>query len=213
MKMTDITYPNKSYAPLILPAILVLLWAGVITVMAQSGWFIQPSGELPVRLAIAFTMPPLLFAVAHSLFAPVRAWVTTLDLGIIVLAQSWRVIGIVFLFLWGLGDLPAAFALPAGLGDIAVGVFAIYVGRSVLHRTSGWQTQTRWLVGLGLLDFAIALSSAVLASEGRPLQLAGAPLPTMMQEFPMVLIPTFGVPLFAILHLIAWFRLRDLTRS
>lgn len=211
--MTDATFQPTSSAAVILPGAAVLIWAGIVYGAASAGWFVQPSAELPTRLALAFMAPLLLFLLAHRLSAQVRAWVASLDLGLIVLAQSWRVLGIVFLFLWGLGQVPAVFAFPAALGDIAVGVFAIFVGRAVLRQSPGWQGQTRWLIGVGMLDFALAFGSAIVSSEGRPLQFAGAPLPTMMQDVPMVLIPTFGVPLFTILHLIAWLRLRDLGRG
>ncbi|HJY61231.1 MAG TPA: hypothetical protein VJ418_33025, partial [Streptosporangiaceae bacterium] len=38
--------------------------------------------------------------------------------------RSFRVAGVVFLFYLALGHLPALFALPAGLGDIATGIAA-----------------------------------------------------------------------------------------
>jgi hypothetical protein len=41
------------------------------------------------------------------------------------------VAGVAFLVAMALGQLPAVFALPAGLGDVAIGVQAVFVARSL----------------------------------------------------------------------------------
>jgi hypothetical protein len=40
----------------------------------------------------------------------------------LVALQVWRVEGLVFLVLAALGELPWLFAIPAGLGDLAIGL-------------------------------------------------------------------------------------------
>ena len=63
-----------------------------------------------------------------------------------------------------------------------------------------------------MIDFGIAFGSAIRVGPGRLLFSAGAPTAAMMQAPPSVLIPTFGVPLFMILHLIALIALIALIR-
>ncbi|MGL6208586.1 MAG: hypothetical protein ACRC14_02005 [Paracoccaceae bacterium] len=207
--MTATTHAPAQRFSNLWPTLILVLWGAGIFTLAANGWFVQPAPTLPLHLATAFGLPPLIFLAAHQTLPAVRAWVASLDLALIVLAQSWRVLGMVFLFLWALDELPGTFALPAGLGDTAVGIFAVFVGIKVLRQTHGWQTQTRWLIAAGTLDFAVAFSTAVLSGAGRPLNLPGAPPPDLMQSLPMILIPAYGVPIFLILHLIAWIKLRS----
>ena len=195
--------------PAAMPWLVLALWAASIFTLARNGVFVEPPGALPLRLLAAVAVPIVLFLAARAFIPAVRAWVDTLDLGFVVAAQTGRVIGAVFLIQWAMGDLPLFFAMPAGLGDIAVGVLAVFVTLDVARQSPGWKGRVRWLVALGLLDFASVFGAAILVGPGHLLFIAGAPTPEMMQVLPMALIPTFGVPLFMIFHLIALIRLRN----
>jgi len=190
-----------------LPWLIVTLWAATSFMLARNGAFVEPPDALPLRLMAAVMIPVGLFLGAYTLIPAVRTWVAGLDLGLVVAVQTWRVLGIAFVFLWGLGSLPATFAIPAGVGDVAVGVFAVYVTLAVARKTPDWPARVRLLTIVGILDFMLAFGTATLSGEGRLLQLASAPLPVLMQTLPMAMIPTFGVPFFMILHLIAWLKL------
>ena len=170
--------------------------------------FVEPPESLPIRLMVAVAAPVILFLTAWAPIPAVRARVDALDLGLVVEAQSWRVIGVVVLILRANGDLPAVFAMPAGLGDIAEGALAASVTFAKMRQTSGWQGGVRVLVVVGMIDFVVALGSAILADPGWPLFLKPGPTPETMQVLLMAMIPTFGVPLFMILHLITLIRLR-----
>ncbi len=206
--MTDAAQPTATGVNL-LPWIIVSIWFAVIVTIALNDGFVQNAPGLPSRLAIAFVLPVGLFALAYRLLAGVRNWVAGLDMALIVGVQTWRVLGMVFLFALGLGLLPATFAVPAGVGDTAVGIFALFVTLAVVRQAPGWQGRVKLLAFVGILDFAIAFSTATLSGEGRPLQIDGAPLPALMQSLPLILIPAFGVPLFLIAHLITLLKLRD----
>ena len=158
---------------------------------------------------MAAVVPPLLFLLAHRTLPAVRAWVASLDLAVVVGLQAWRVVGFVFLATWLSGDAPALFAIPAGVGDIAVGAFAVGAALAVARGAPGWRSQVRALNAWGLADFVMAFSLALLTMRGMPLALAGAPVPDdLIPTLPIILIPAFGVPAFAILHAIAWLRLK-----
>jgi hypothetical protein len=210
--MTDhsLTLPSMT-SPLrhpLLWIILALWFAGIMTA-THGGIFLTFGRGVPFPLALAAVAPPLIYLLAYRTFPGLRAWVATLDLAWVVGAQTWRVIGVVFLMLWGLGELPSIFALTAGLGDLSVGVFALTVVLSVERQSAGWQTRARTLIYVGMADFVAAFGTAILSGNGFPLRLAGEPLPLLMQALPMAMIPAFGVPLFIILHLISWQKLRD----
>ncbi len=208
--MTDTSFPMAPPhgRPLALSVAIVALWGTGILALAAQGAFVEPAATPPVRLLLAVLVPLGIFLAAHALIPALRGWVAALDPGLVVGLQTWRVLGVVFLFVWALGQLPSVFALTAGLGDVAVGVLALGVTLSVARRAPGWQGRVRILTTVGILDFVLAFATATLSGAGRPLQFVGEPLPAMMQTLPMVMIPAFGVPLFLIGHAIALIALR-----
>ena len=78
----------------------------------------------PLPLGLAAVIPVALFAVCYLTSVRFQELVWSLDLRLLTLAQTWRVGGIVFLVLYQQGALPGVFAIPAGWGDIAIGITA-----------------------------------------------------------------------------------------
>lgn len=115
--------------------------------------------------------------------------------------QYLRMEGVVFLMVMALGKLPAGFALPAGLGDIAVGIGAIFVARSIRRGAVG--RRVVWFNILGLLDLAVATAIGVIAAPGIAQVLSLTPSTEQIAVLPLVLIPTTVVPLAAALHVLS----------
>ncbi len=208
--MTDQSFAHPiAGSPLRLPLLWIILavWFAAIMSLTHAGLFLTFGKSVPFPLALAAITPLLIYLLAYRSLPALRSWVATLDLAWVVGAQTWRVIGVVFLMLWGLGELPSVFALTAGLGDLAVGIFALTVVLAVERRSSGWQKQTRTLIYVGMADFVAAFGTAILSGNGFPLKLDGEAPPLLMQALPMAMIPAFVVPLFIILHIIAWQKL------
>lgn len=182
---------------------VIALWTGAIVLVTQAGWFIDSSTSLPVRLLPAVAVPPTIFLISYRSFPQLRQWVEDLDLALVVGVQTFRVIGIVFVFDWAQGELPAVFAAPAGLGDIAVGVFALFVTVRVAGAPEAHDNAVRSLAIAGFVDFAAAFIFATLASRGMPLSVSDSALPLAAQTFPASLIPTLAVPMFMIAHIIS----------
>jgi len=115
---------------------------------------------------------------------------------VLIAVQTWRLIG--FAFLWGvsIGILHPAFGIPAGVGDILLGVTAIPFAY-FLKKGFTWSKNAVvvWTV-LGIADLIMAVSLGTITSI------------STMSTFPWVLIPTVGVPLALILHGITLYRLR-----
>jgi hypothetical protein len=188
--------------------IILAAWFAAIMSLTQAGLFLTFGQAVPFPLAFAAITPPLIYLVAYRALPSLRAWVAALDLSWVIGAQTWRVIGVVFLMMWGLGELPTIFALTAGLGDLAVGIFALTAVLAIERRSAGWQMRARTLIYLGMADFVAAFGTAIFSGNGFPLRLAGEAPPLLMQSLPMAMIPAFGVPLFIILHIIAWQKLK-----
>jgi hypothetical protein len=117
---------------------------------------------------------------------------------LLVAVQTWRLIG--FAFLWGVsvGILHPAFGIPAGVGDILLGVTAIPFAYFLKKRFT-WSKYALvvWTV-LGIADLVMAVSLGMITLSEFD----------TMSTFPWVLIPTVGVPLALTLHGITLYRLR-----
>jgi hypothetical protein len=109
---------------------------------------------------------------------------------------------VLFLIVMAQGHLPAAFALPAGLGDIAIGLSAPFVARR-LARGAGRAGAVRFNV-LGILDLIVAGSLGFLLF--RVVEVTPSTAPLFM--LPLALIPTVAVPLAFVLHIVSlrWLR-------
>ena len=113
----------------------------------------------------------------------------------LTLAQISRVVGASFLVALGMGLFHASFAIPAGVGDLLVGLTAP-LAFIALRRGSlmGWVGGIVWNV-LGLTDLVYAVTEGSISGA------SGFNTPLSV-GFPWVLIPTVGVPIFTIVHLV-----------
>jgi hypothetical protein len=111
--------------------------------------------------------------------------------------HSFRAGGIVFLIAMLLGKLPALFAVPAGLGDIAVGVAALSVARGL--RDGSPAKPLVWFTLLGIADLVSALTLGALTGFLGIVHVN--PPATLNAALPLAIIPTVGVPLLLAMHL------------
>jgi hypothetical protein len=158
--------------------------------------FQNPPKTPPIAFGMAVLVPFLVFLGWYWTSQSFRAFVLSLDLRVLTMLQSWRIAGFGFLALYTYKVLPGSFALPAGWGDFVIGLTAPLVALSFVGRQHRvlfvlWQI-------LGMLDLVTAVILGVLSG------FLGSGSATMdpMTVLPLSLIPTFGVPLFFILHMI-----------
>jgi hypothetical protein len=194
-------------------AITLTVWLLLVVSLGVAGAFVGPPGTPPLPIAIGVAAPLGLFFASLRLSQSFRKFVLALDLRLIAGIQAWRWAGLGFLSLYARKVLPAVFALPAGLGDMAIGVTAPWI-MLALVRQPGFAargTFIRWNV-LGILDLLIAVSigaASVFFATGAPGEISTAPMATL----PELLIPAFLVPLFLMLHTAALMQSRQLIRS
>jgi len=178
-------------------------WLVVSALLAGAGVYSLDPGEVVPWLLVVFTatLTALLLATRIPLVSRILA-----DPGMparLALPHTLRVVGVLFLIVMALGHLPAVFALPAGLGDIAIGVAAPFVARR-LARGNGHTGAVRFNV-LGILDLVVAVSIAFLLLGLVEVTPSTAPL----RLLPLALIPTAAVPLTVALHIVSLRRLRS----
>ncbi|MFZ0957005.1 MAG: hypothetical protein WAN60_11735 [Candidatus Sulfotelmatobacter sp.] len=127
----------------------------------------------------------------------------------IVTVQVYRALGVTFLVLYAAGHLPGAFAWPAGVGDITVGLLAPAVGLAYARGSRGAAGYVRMWNLLGISDLVVALTMGFLTSPS-PLQRFAFNNPNeLISAFPLAMIPVFMVPLSILLHLAVWKKLRQ----
>jgi hypothetical protein len=187
---------------------VLALWFVVVFLLGAAGAIARPPGTPPFPILIGATAPVVVFLGAYLGWPAFRAYVLSLDLPLATAVQAWRAGGLGFLALYAHGVLPGAFAWPAGLGDIAIGVTAPWFALALVRRP-GFAASRAFVVWnlLGVLDLVVAVSvgglSSALASGA-----AGEVTTGPMAQLPLVLIPAYLVPLFVMLHLAALFQAR-----
>jgi len=197
-----------------LGVILVLTaWFLLVVSLGAVGAFVARPGTPPVGIAIGVGAPLLLFFAWLRLSRSFRDFILSLDLRLIAGIQAWRWAGLGFLSLYAYNVLPGIFALPAGLGDMAIGFTAPWIILALVRQPDFATSATfiRWNV-LGILDLAVALTIGTLTaalSTGAPGEITTAPMATL----PLLLIPVYLVPVFLMLHTAALMQSRRIIRE
>jgi hypothetical protein len=150
----------------------------------------------PLALGFAVLTPIIVFLLWFGTSAGFRQFVLSLNPRTLTLVHSWRIAGFTFLALYATGLLPGVFALPAGLGDIAIGATA-HLAATKFANFSRRRGFILWQV-LGIFDLVVAITLGTTARLIDPHGVSTG----IMNVLPMSLIPTFAVPLLIILHVI-----------
>jgi hypothetical protein len=181
---------------------LIAAWFVLALAASALNVFETDPNRPPLPLLVSVLVPLMIFSIWYLSSRGFREFVLSLNPSTLTMVQAWRIAGFVFLVLYAYRMLPGLFALPAGWGDVAIGATALVVAvkfASPAHRTSFilWQL-------LGVADLVIALGTGAAGRFIRPQDFTGASGITTspMTVLPLSLIPTFGVPLFLILHII-----------
>jgi hypothetical protein len=120
---------------------------------------------------------------------------------LLIAVHIWRIGGI--FFIWGMtqGLLDPAFAIPAGVGDILIGVTAIPFA-IFLWKGYSWSKYALvvWTI-LGIADLVNAVTLGVITNPDFRT--------STMATFPWILVPTVAVPTALALHGIVLYRLRN----
>jgi hypothetical protein len=195
------------------------------TAIVLSGWFALAlilAGLDVYRSGVPGGIPTIQYAILVPVIAGVillrrsKALWRALDVvpqAWIVGLQFYRVLGVTFLILYASGQLPGEFAWPAGAGDIAVGLLAPVVALAFARgpKTRGWMVAL-WNA-VGITDLVVAVGTGTLTSPSRLQRMAFDHPNELIGVYPLVLIPTFLVPLALVLHLASLAKLRRSSAS
>ena len=183
-------------------------WYLLIRSVAIDGIFVPGQSRIPV-LPIAILLPILLGAPLLSRSKTIGTVLDAMPAPWLIALQAYRVLGGIFLVGWAQGKLSSYFALPAGTGDVLVGLLALPVAYyASLGSQGGRRLGIAWNI-LGILDLSIAISMGILTSPG-PQQLFPPDRPNaLLGLYPTVMIPAFAVPSSILFHVLS---IRQLVR-
>jgi hypothetical protein len=176
---------------------LIAGWLTFALVAGAMGVFSNNANRLGVSIAIAALTPLVIFAIWFAASESFRRYLLSVNPRVLTSLQAFRVVGFIFVLLEAHRFLPALFALPAGYGDMAIGVTAAFIAWKVADPAHRGQF-ILWQI-LGITDLVTAVTLGITTPVIDP---QGVPM-TLMTVLPLSLIPTFLVPLFTIFHVIS----------
>lgn len=175
--------------------ILLALWLLIAVIAVAAGALHQ---VFPPAVLMALSALAILSFLA---IPPLRAWVFTADLRLLLLPHLYRFVGIAFLFLVAHGQLGEPFRA-IGWGDAlaALGAMALLLlGRPQL----GPGRRPAWLLWncFGATDIALLLVTAVRAASSAPEKFQ------LFRNLPFGLLPAYVVPQLVATHVFIFLRL------
>jgi hypothetical protein len=174
---------------------------------AANAYFASTDTAVPTVL-FGLLIPLAVAALALWQSESVARLVSAIPLHWLVAAQVYRVAGGIFLVLWAAGRMPWQFALPAGIGDVTTGLVAIVVAAQLARNAVGAHRATYAWCLFGIADLVVAITMGAMTSPGRPHLLAFDAPNLLISSYPLVMVPTFAVPLALMLHGLVLLRLR-----
>jgi hypothetical protein len=178
-------------------AVPLLAWFVLMTRIGQSDLY----QSAPWARRVAIVVPPLIWLTLLMRSKRVATVLDATPLSWVIGVQVYRLAGFVFLVQWAAGRLPGIFAIPAATGDILTGALALPVAIYVARRAPHWRLAGYAWNALGLADFAMALAIATFVVGDTGLR------------YPLIMIPTFAVPLYIVLHVLSLWQLSRAPRS
>ena len=199
--------PAKVRQTVLVLGLILFGWFGIALWLTWRGVFGsalgQPVPYVPFAIGIPIVVGTFLLRGSEAVGTLVKAVPQQWLVGV----QVSRVIGGIFVILLAAGQLPAVFALPAGYGDLIVGVTALIVAaRCRRAREDHFVRLWNWF---GLADLIVAAATGFLSSPSRT-QLFSLDAPNLLiGSFPLGMIPVYAVPLFVVLHFASLMKLHQ----
>ncbi len=186
-------------------------WFVLVTVLASTGAFNYPDGLGAPGLGFAVGVPIIVLTVGVIRTPRLRRAFHGIPLAVLIGVHAIRVLGVLFLILWGLGRLSAPFAPAAGWGDVFTGIAAAPLAWLVYRRGVSMVPLVWIWNAFGLLDLVSAIGLGVISTPGPTHLLLAEPGTAIMTSLPWLLIPAFLVPLLASIHVGLFYRLGSAT--
>jgi hypothetical protein len=194
-------------------SVALIAWLGVAQYVGSANTYFASTETAVPNVLFGLLIPLIAAAVGLWLSGSIASLVSAIPLPWIVAAQIYRIGGGIFLVLWADGRLPWQFALPAGIGDVATGGSAVVVAALLAQKAAGARRAVYAWCLFGVADLVVAVTMGALTSPGLPHLLAFDAPNLLVTSWPLVMVPTFAVPLALMLHGLVLWRLGRETAS
>jgi hypothetical protein len=188
-------------------------WLAVAQYLGAANTYFATTERAVPTVLFGLLIPLAVASIAFWRSDSIARLVSAIPLHWLVAAQVYRAAGGVFLVLWADGRLPWQFALPAGIGDVTTGIVAVVVAALLAQNAIGAHRATYSWCLFGIADLVVAITMGAMTSPGRPHLLAFDAPNLLISSYPLVMVPTFAVPLALMLHGLVLWRLRRETTS
>jgi hypothetical protein len=165
-------------------AVVLAAWLIGVVLLAANDAFRNDAPRIPAALLMTLAAGYLL------LLSPTfRAIIAGIPQHLLIGIQTFRILGGVFLVRYFQGELPAVFAIPAGVGDVLTGLLAPFVAYWwFTGKPYARAAAIAWNL-FGMADLVNAVTLGALTGGG------GGGI-----VFPIVLIPVYAVPRALLVH-------------
>lgn len=180
-------------------AVTTVVWLGLVLLAGATGFLERLPFPGPQVIILALVVATLFAVMA---LPALRAWADAVPLNTLIGINGLRVIGIVFLVLGARGTLNPLFAERAGWGDAATAGLALVLVAVNAPRTPAGRAVTQLWNALGFFDLVVAVGTATAVTLQR-----ATPGVAPVLSLPLILIPTFFVPIFLANHVVIFRRL------
>ena len=186
-------------------SLALIVWLAVAQYLGSANTYLATTDTAVPTVLLGLLMPLIAAAVGLWLSGSIASLVSAIPLPWIVAAQIYRIGGGIFLVLWADGRLPWQFALPAGIGDVTTGCFAVVVAALLARKAvDARRAAYAWCL-FGIADLVVALTMGAMTTPGRAHLFAFHAPNLLISSYPLVMVPTFAVPLALMLHgLVLW---------
>jgi len=175
-------------------------WAVALAVLGSRGLFLSAETQRVPPIGIALLLALVVWGASLAMFPSLWRILSRAQPSLIRL-HMWRYLGgFVFLVLMVQGRLPALFAVPAALGDVAIAATAPWIARKLTRNER--RTAVLWNL-FGVLDLVVAITLGITTNPGPVRVFQTSPTSEILTAFPVMMVPTFLVPLALTVHFVS----------
>ena len=205
--------PQSRYTTAGALSVTLIAWLAVAQYLGSANTYFATAETAVPTVLLGLLLPLIIAAVGLWRSRSIASLVGAIPLSWLVAAQVYRVGGGIFLVLLADGRLPWQFALPAGIGDVTTGFVAVVAAALLAQKAAGARRAAYGWCLFGIADLVVAITMGAMTSPGRAHLLAFEAPNLLIRSYPLVMVPTFAVPLALILHGLVLWRLRRETAS
>ncbi len=174
-------------------------WLAAAITLGASGLLLKLRPPAPQLVLASLTAGVL---VAGAKVPALRDWSRSVDVPALVAFHLTRFVGAYFIVLFRRGELPFAFAVPGGWGDMLVAAAALLLLASGAPVSPARRAAYAAWNLVGLLDILFVVATAARLGLANPESMQA------LLRLPLSLLPTFLVPLIIASHVLIAVRLR-----